>query len=209
MESNSLSYVEWAQNGAHAPLLILAHGYGSHEQDLFGLRGELPLSFNIVSLRAPLHCPMGGYAWFQIEFQREDFGFSQGEAERGIRALEQSIIEHRDRLEATSVHLVGFSQGGMMVLAAALRGALDVQSAAVLSGRLPDSLLPVEVVAAPAILVQHGKYDPVIDVAEARRCREWLTKKGLAHDYQEYPMAHSISRESLDDLCAWLMARAE
>ena len=58
------------------PLLILLHGYGSNEQDLFSFAEELPDEFLIISAQAPL--PMGGgsYAWYSINFDDKNGKFS-------------------------------------------------------------------------------------------------------------------------------------
>ena len=45
------------------PLLVLLHGYGSHEGDLFQLSPRLPLAPVIASVRAPIS-ESGGWAWF-------------------------------------------------------------------------------------------------------------------------------------------------
>lgn len=36
-----------------APLMVLLHGYGSNEKDLFSFASELPKELHIISLRAP------------------------------------------------------------------------------------------------------------------------------------------------------------
>ena len=52
---------------AGRPLLVLLHGYGSHEGDLFGLSPHLPLQPVIASVRAPLRAGPG-YAWYGLEW---------------------------------------------------------------------------------------------------------------------------------------------
>ncbi len=52
-------------SGVSRPLIVLLHGYGSHEGDLFSLSPRLPLEPVVASLRAPL--PMGpGFAWWEV-----------------------------------------------------------------------------------------------------------------------------------------------
>ena len=49
------------------PLLVLLHGYGSHEGDLFQLAPYLPLDAVIAAPRAPFPHPMGiGWSWFDL-----------------------------------------------------------------------------------------------------------------------------------------------
>ena len=39
---------------AGRPLIVLLHGYGSHEGDLFSLSPRLPLAATVASLRGPI-----------------------------------------------------------------------------------------------------------------------------------------------------------
>ena len=50
------------------PLLLLLHGYGSNEADLFSFASELPDKYYIVSARAPYDLQYGSYAWYAINF---------------------------------------------------------------------------------------------------------------------------------------------
>lgn len=65
------SAVLWSagpQQRAGRPLLVILHGYGSNEADLFSLSPYLPLSPVIASLRAPFTAPwpVDGYSWFRL-----------------------------------------------------------------------------------------------------------------------------------------------
>ena len=64
-------FVLWSapeRERAGRPLLVLLHGYGSHEGDLFALAPRLPLAPVIASLRAPIR-ESAGYAWFTMTLQ--------------------------------------------------------------------------------------------------------------------------------------------
>lgn len=60
-----LLYLEQTMSDArNQPLVIFLHGYGSNEQDLFGLRDRLPSTWTYLSARAPLPVDPHGYRWF-------------------------------------------------------------------------------------------------------------------------------------------------
>ena len=61
------------------PLLLLLHGYGSNENDLFSFANHLHPSLLVVSLRAPYALPMMGYAWYSINFDAEQGKWSDDE----------------------------------------------------------------------------------------------------------------------------------
>ena len=58
------------------PLLILLHGYGSNELDLFSFADELPDELLIVSARAPYDMSFGGHAWYAINLDGNNEKFS-------------------------------------------------------------------------------------------------------------------------------------
>ena len=53
------------------PLIVMAHGYGADENDLFSMAGEFPPVFHVVAPRAPLDLLYGGAAWYSLDFQGE------------------------------------------------------------------------------------------------------------------------------------------
>ena len=55
----------------NAPLLIMCHGYGSDENDLFSFASELPEELFVISLRAPYAMQPYGNAWYAINFDAE------------------------------------------------------------------------------------------------------------------------------------------
>ena len=96
-----------AAERADRPLLVLLHGYGSHEGDLFGLAPHLPLQPVIASVRAPLSASPG-YAWYPL-----DAATLESRSE-GADAAARGLLQWLDGVQATSVGLLGFSQGGAM-----------------------------------------------------------------------------------------------
>src|SRR5690606_34791303 len=52
-------------------VLIMLHGYGSNEADLFSFASELPEELCILSLRAPHSLMDNAYAWYAIHFDEQ------------------------------------------------------------------------------------------------------------------------------------------
>ena len=104
-------------------LLLMLHGYGSNEQDLFSFAHELPDNLLIVSARAPRSIQFGGYAWYDIHFQSDDSNFSDIPQALEARDL---IVNFIDELQKTyqfnpdKSFLMGFSQGTILSYAIAL-----------------------------------------------------------------------------------------
>ena len=69
----------------NAPLLILLHGYGSDENDLFSFAAELPQELFIISVRAPYTMQPYGNAWYAINFDNEKGKWSDNEQAKQSR----------------------------------------------------------------------------------------------------------------------------
>jgi phospholipase/carboxylesterase len=203
------------ESGGRPPLLILLHGFGSNEHDLFGLHPYLDERFAIVSARAPLTMQTGAYAWYRIEFLGDGvIRMDEAEALRGIAAVTQFVEEciAAYDVDRRRVFVAGFSQGAIMSECLALTRPEWFAGAVLMSGRTLD-LLGARVATAPPpyppMLVVHGVADRVLPIAEGRRTRDFLTHLGVDFEYHEYPMAHQIDDQSLDDVDSWLTARLD
>ena len=192
------------------PLLLLLHGIGSNEEDLFGLAPYLDERFLIVSARAPVVLGYGGYGWFQIEFTPAGMVADIEQAKRSLDVLPGFIDELVEtyRADAGRVYLAGFSQGAMMSLALLLARPELIAGVVAMSGRLPRQVLErepdPEALAGKPVLITHGLYDQVLSVQNGRAARDYLSELPVELTYREYPMGHEVSAESLRDVTDWL-----
>ena len=192
------------------PLLLLLHGVGSNEEDLFGLAPYLDPRFLIVSARAPFALDYGGYGWFRIEFTPHGMVADVEQAKKSLSMLPSFIDELVETYGADGrrVYLAGFSQGAMMSLALLLTRPEKIAGLAAMSGRFPRQVLELEpdreALAGKPVLITHGLYDPVIPVDDGRAARDYLSGLPVELTYREYPMQHEVSMESLRDVARWL-----
>jgi phospholipase/carboxylesterase len=197
------------------PLLVLLHGIGSNEEDLFGLTPYLDGRFLVASARAPIEMWPGGYGWFNIEFTPRGMLADIEQAKRSLRALPGFVDELVGAYgaDADRVYLMGFSQGAMMSLALALTAPERVAGAVLMSGRFPAQALerdPDErALEGKPFMVTHGIHDPVLPIAEGRAVRDKLSVLPVELTYREYPMAHEVSLESLKDVTEWLSRKLD
>jgi phospholipase/carboxylesterase len=197
------------------PLLILLHGYGSNEYDLFGLAPYLDARFLIVSARAPYTLMPGGYAWFELGWTATGITVDFRQAERSRKQLIEFVGEALAAYSGDPAHvyLVGFSQGAMICASLALTDPEMIAGTVLMSGRVPDEILPqaasAERLAGKPFLVVHGTADPVLPIENGRASRAILASLPVDLTYREYPMAHEVSAQSLADVAAWLSARLD
>lgn len=197
-----------APNGS--PLLILLHGVGSNEDDLFGLAPYLDPRFSIVSARAPFPYGYGGYAWFDVQFTPDGILFDEAQAEQSGRLLLKFIGEVRSAYAPSKLFLAGFSQGAIMSAGALLRNPELIHGAVLMSGRVPEvnDAAKGDALRGKPVLVVHGTYDEVLPVEYGRKAHALLAGLGLDVTYREFPMGHQVSEESLAVVDEWLAVRA-
>lgn len=197
------------------PLLLLLHGVGSNERDLFSLAGLLDPRFRIVSLRAPLVHGPDSFAWFDVQFLPSGnvINAEQLRASRDLiaRVIGEAVAAYD--ADAARVYLLGFSQGAIMSLAVALSQPALVAGIVPLSGRIPAEVHPWiapsgDLTGLPILLV-HGRADSVIPLHHAHDAQQLLATLPVALTYHEYDMAHEIAPPALREALTWLTARLD
>ena len=184
---------------AERPLIVLLHGYGSHEGDLFALSPALPLGPVVASLRAPMSAG-SGFAWWDIaELGAPDVG--------QVDAAASSVLAWLDSFEHGPVSLLGFSQGGALALQV-LRLAPDrIRSAVCLAGFVVPGGHAGDAELArvrPPVFWGRGTDDPVIPDAAIELTEAWLPAHADA-DIRIYEgLGHVVSTPELSDLVAFL-----
>ena len=194
--------------------LVLLHGRGADEHDLFPLLDVLDPQRRLVGVtpRGPLSLPPGGAHWYAVRRigypDQETFWAGYELAARWLDALPDALGFAPERIV-----LGGFSQGAVMCYALGLGRRRPMPAAIVaLSGFLPTvegfeldtggrEGLPVA--------IGHGTHDPVIGVDFGRDASRRLAGAGLAVTYRESPMDHSIDPRFAEDLVAFVAEAVE
>ena len=193
-------------------LLVLHHGRGSDEHDLMGLAGVLDPDrrFDIITPRAPLELPGSpGYHWYRVP----RVGYPDPDSFRAacaeLAALHDQLWE-RTGIGPDRTVLGGFSMGCVMSYALGLDGARPAPAGILaLSGFIPtvEGWEPsLGDRSGTAVLIAHGRLDPVIPVTFARTARELLEQPGFDVDYREFDGAHQVDPDDLPRTAAWLGA---
>lgn len=184
--------------GSPTGALILTHGRGADAGDLEPLLELLNPDRRLLGVfpRGPLALPPGGRHWYVVR----EIGYPDGNTFSSTYAelaayLDDLLAEHGIGWERTVVG--GFSQGAVMSYALGL-GAGRPRPAAILafSGFIPtvDGFeLDLDARAGLPVSIAHGTHDPVIGVEFGRDARARLEAAGLAVDYREDPVGHTIA----------------
>ncbi len=192
------------------PLLILLHGVGSNEEDLFSFADELPGNFLVISVRAPNSMGTGSYSWYDIDFStgKTIHNTKLEEKSRAILIQFISDLKNEFSFDEKRVYLCGFSQGAIMSYGVGLTRPDLVYGIALMSGRLLNEIKPhiasKEKLKQLHIFISHGINDQILNIQDARTSNSYLKSINLNPTYKEYNEGHGINEEMLIDLIKWL-----
>jgi phospholipase/carboxylesterase len=197
----SLTYRERPPAAEPAGALVLLHGRGADEHDLFPLLDAFDSERRLLGLtpRGPLSLPPGGAHWYRLA------GIPTPDPET-FHASYAALAGFLDSLPVPvdRVVLGGFSQGSVMSWALGL-GAGRARPAAIvaLSGflpRVPGFELDLSGLEGYPVAIAHGSLDPVIPVEFGREAADTMRRAGADVRWRETPVPHTIDPRVLPEL---------
>lgn len=198
----------------NAPLLLLFHGYGSDENDLFSFASELPEEFLIISAKAPYPMQPFGNAWYAINFDAEKGKWSDNEQAKQSRDLIANFIDEilaKYSADSNNVTLLGFSQGAILSYAVAFTYPEKVKNVIALSGYVNPDLFEIkdqETYKNLNFYCSHGSVDQVIPVDWARQTKPFMEQLRVNYKYSEFPVGHGVAPQNFYEFREWLKANS-
>jgi phospholipase/carboxylesterase len=197
----TLSYRERRPAGEPAGALVLLHGRGADENDLYPLLDALDPERRLLGVtpRGPLSLPPGGAHWYRL-------GGIPTPDPATFHSSYEALSALLDALPVPSERLVlgGFSQGSVMSWALGLgRGRPRPAAIVALSGFLPrveGFELDLSGLDGYPVAIAHGSLDPVIPVEFGREAAEALGAAGAAVLWRETPVPHTVDPRVIPDL---------
>ena len=193
------------------PMILLLHGYGSNEEDLFSFASELPEHYYIIAARAPYDMMYGSHAWYAINFDADENKFSDLDQARSSRDLIADFIDElvvNYPIDKNNVTLIGFSQGCILSYAVALSYPQKVQRVVAMSGYFNTEIAKEGFenndFSNLKIFASHGDVDQVVPVEWARKAKPTLDALHIQNEYKEYPVGHGVAPQNFYDFKNWL-----
>lgn len=198
-----------AAAGEPAGAIVLLHGRGTDENDLFPLLDAVDPQRRLVgvTVRGPLNLPPGGWHWYRLAGiptpDPATFESSRAALSDWFDSLHEII-----GVPWSSTVLGGFSQGCVMSYALGL-GPGRPSPAGILgmSGfvpRVPDFELELASRGGLPVLLAHGTLDEIIPVEFGREAAGMFDAAGLQVSFQESPMPHTIDPRFVPLAADWL-----
>lgn len=197
------------------PLLLLLHGMGGHESDFYGIASTLDDRFYIASIRAPFAVSAGKYIWYNTEPFAGDNLANPAQIEYSrqciIQFIREAVLVYKS--DPAHVFLMGFSQGAVICLSVMLTEPELLAGVVSMSGQiLPEIkslMVPPDRFKGLPVMVVHGLQDELYPISFGRSTRDILSSLPVILNYQEYPMGHFMTQESLADVRVWLSNHLE
>ena len=204
----TISHLERPAAGEPAGLLVLFHGRGADERDLFPLLDLLDPERRLLGVTpgGPHHLPPGGRHWYAL-------GGIPTPDPATFAATAPRLAAFLDGLPVPSDRVVlgGFSQGTVMSYAMSLGPGRPRPAALVaMSGFLPrvaDWPLEPERLRGVPVGIAHGSLDPVIPAQFAAEAEATLTAAGADVLRLSSPVPHMVDPDWIEPLRD-LVARA-
>jgi phospholipase/carboxylesterase len=191
------------------PLLILLHGVGSNEDDLYQLADHLDGEYLIIFPRGSYTQSPGHYMWYDVDFSTGKPVINAERAEASRVTLLNFIdqLKEKHTFDENKVIVGGFSQGGIMSYSLGLTDPGKVQGFISLSGRMLEEIKPkvkADKLASAKALIIHGKADNVLPVNYARQAKAYLESHSVKPTYHEINLGHAINDETIQLMNKWL-----
>ncbi|RZK37264.1 MAG: esterase [Pedobacter sp.] len=191
-------------------LILLMHGVGSNEEDMFRYADEIIGNVIVVSARAPFTIAQDRYAWFALEVNGgvRKINEEQAEKSRQIINIFVNQLSEKYGIDPQRIYIGGFSQGGIMAYSVGLTYPKKFAGIFAFSSRLLSEVKPVikgeKELAHLKIFIAHGTQDQTLVVEYGRDAKEYLAPMLPKLEYHEYEMGHTIISEELEDFKIWL-----
>lgn len=208
-EAAGLGYVEVvlgeADLDASLPMVLMLHGRGDRPRVPGGPFACVPIPMRIIMPRGP--DVLGpGYTWLSVRVAEGKTDEISTQLERRadqLAALLAEVAATRPTLGRPIV--TGFSQGGLLTFALAVRHPGLVASAFPLAGWLPPPLWPSSAEGLPTMRAVHGTRDETIPVAPTRDAVGYLQALGADIELLEFEdVAHAMNGPMNAQFERWL-----
>lgn len=194
-----------------APLLVLLHGHGSNEHDLFSFSTQIHENWIVVSVRGPYQLAENSYRWYDVKMANGKIVININEEEDSRKKLMQLIAEisQNYKVDTAKIVVAGFSQGANMAQSLGLGEPNLVSGFAVFSGRFVEEFIPYisksTALKNSKAFISHGTGDNMLPKAYAAGNVSKLKDLGIQITYCEDSNGHSISTKQWSEFSTWLL----
>lgn len=213
-EEAQLKYIIRTPKGSSlgSPLLVLLHGHGGNENDLFSLQQHFPDNWLVVSIRGPYTIGPSSYRWYDVKMVDGRIAVNIEEEETSRKKLIGLIgdLSVKHEVDQNRIVVVGFSQGANMAQSIGIGEPKVLSGFGVFSGRFVEEFIPYinksDELRGTKAFLSHGSGDHMLPITHALENKQKLEKLGIEVTFSEDQNGHSISSKQVSDFTKWLLS---
>ena len=196
-----------------SPLILMIHGYGSNEQDLFSFSRAIPENFTIISLRGDIEFQYNEYAWYNIFWDYngvKSYDIEKAKKSRDNILKSLDICKDLYEIDPDNITLMGFSQGAMLVNAVALTYPEKINNIISLSGAFDPYIINLsnsKHLKKLSFYISHGLNDEILPFDFSKKSLKILDDNNLNYIFEEYPIGHTVSPDNFKSMLNWLIEK--
>lgn len=197
-------------NTKDSPMLVLLHGHGSNENDLFGFAEKVPDYWTVVSVRGPYKLGPNSFRWYDVGLVNNKIEINIEQEELSRKKLIDLIseISKKYHINKNKIVVAGFSQGANMAQSLGLGEPKIAAGFGVFSGRYVAEFTPFisesEQLQNTKAFLSHGSGDNMLPKAYAEENNNKLKEIGIQVTFSEDINGHSISPKQWNSFLEWL-----
>jgi len=201
VENENRGYEFQPLSGKADSLCVMIHGYGADGSDMISVAAEMAMflpNTHFMAPNGPEPCPTapGFYQWYSMGDGRQG-------ADLGAAAIAPLINRYADiqleRLELGDDRLImlGFSQGGGVMIEAALRRAQPCAALLCFTSAIRNrDKLADEITVRPPTMLIHGELDEVVPIRHVINTAQILEEHNIDVRYHICPgIGHTLNEE--------------
>lgn len=175
-------------------VLLMLHGWTGNETVMSVFGQKASLDYWLLSPRGPVKTPSSGFGWLPVvSDQRAEFT----DYLAVIDELDRQVVHWLGflKIAASTVDVMGFSQGGAVALTYLLRHPDRIDRTACLAGFLPQggnvTVKPGSLIG-KQVLIAHGSLDETIPIQMASESAQFLKKTGAEVTLCQDTVGHKL-----------------
>jgi len=195
---------------SNTPFIIILHSLGKNEEQAINLTELLPKHAFILSVRAPIEWRVDGdesFAWFDVKGPYYEVFTKESDVLDSIEYLKKIIEDTKVKFEHLNLDepiILGFSQGGIVALTAAVEELIPLKGVYCHCGFYEKKLDTGKTNIKTNILMTNGVNDPVIPMGWAYLSIESLRHKCKIFEHNFINCGHEIEAKVIETFTVWL-----
>ena len=192
-------------------VIIMLHGYGSNEHDLFSLSENINSDYLVICIRACIEMGAESYCWWPLSIDNQmKLVMDVNQAISSIESLNNFIMNelaNKFKFSSNEIYLLGFSQGCMISYALSINYPKNYKKVIGMSGKIPFDIIKLDKnydYSSHNMIISHGKYDEIIPIKEGKLASDWFSENKIQNKFHELNCAHGISIDDFKILSHWI-----